>query len=170
MSRVCGECDLCCYEARVDFPDFSKPPHSPCPFQKVSGSYGCSIYASIDRPSICSAYKCFWLRGHGGDHDRPDKNGIIASIGHFNGGSWLFVREFQENAIFGTGRQMLIDMVNLIDVPAVITAFGSKPPNDTGDYIVVKNSLKEKSSQTLGDFVVYLDKERTIGLYKLREN
>ncbi len=67
MDRRCGECSLCCTVLRVD--EIAKLGGTTC--QHVQSGGGCGIHA--DRPGICRAYQCMWLRGKFREEDRPDR-------------------------------------------------------------------------------------------------
>jgi len=74
-TRVCGECSLCCTVLRVD--ELGKLGGEPCP-QLRDAAKGCAIYEQ--RPRICRAYRCMWLRGYLEERDRPDRLGAIVEL------------------------------------------------------------------------------------------
>lgn len=75
MSRVCGECSVCCVQWKI--PVLNKPARMPC--LHLDGD--CTIYE--DRPQVCATFRCGWLRGMGSEDDRPDKSGkVILVKGH----------------------------------------------------------------------------------------
>ena len=154
---------MCCIEAEVIGQNFYKPANTICPHMKN----GCAIYGSEERPACCNSYQCCWLRGFGLEEDRPDKTGIIISIGSFNNGIWIFARERIENAIYTTGKNILLDVASKINLPVIIVDFKSKPPLDTGDYTIIKKSLEHRSKAMMGKLICYLDNCNEYPLYEL---
>lgn len=76
-ARSCGECAACCTTTPVV--PLSKPAGVPCRFQTGGDTPAegrCACYA--ERPACCSAFRCEWLLGDGGDQDRPDRSGVVA--------------------------------------------------------------------------------------------
>ena len=74
-SRSCGACSLCCTVLRVDV--LSKLGGVACVHQDVDGP-GCAIH--VERPAICRAYRCLWLKGGLEQRDRPDAFGAVLDI------------------------------------------------------------------------------------------
>jgi Fe-S-cluster containining protein len=72
--RACGSCSLCCTVLRVD--EIAKLGGTPC--QHLRPDNGCEIYDQ--RPGICRAYRCLWLRGKLRDQDRPDRLGAVLDL------------------------------------------------------------------------------------------
>lgn len=70
--RKCGTCSACCRWPSV--PEIAKPARQPCQYLHKQG-FRCTIYA--DRPESCIKYSCTWLRGRGGNRDRPDTCGVL---------------------------------------------------------------------------------------------
>lgn len=77
----------------------------------------------------------------GGLEDRPDRSGVMLSVNAFNGGTWIVVVETEKNAILDRGRDIVLDMVRKIDLPAIVSSYGKKPPHDVGDRVIVRSSL-----------------------------
>jgi hypothetical protein len=73
--RRCDECSLCCTVLRVD--ELSKLGGRRCVHQDTAGP-GCAIHA--ERPQICRAYRCLWLRGGLLEHERPDRLGAVVDV------------------------------------------------------------------------------------------
>ena len=86
--RSCGECSLCCTVLRVD--ELAKLGGTPCRHLSSEG-HGCGIHAQ--RPNICRAYECLWLRGKLRDDDRPDKLGAVIDIARTGQSLRLAIRE-----------------------------------------------------------------------------
>ena len=162
--RECGNCSLCCRIAEVKEGNFYKPACESCKFLKQNGK-GCSIFGSSKRPKICSSYECAWLRGYGEELDRPDLNDEMISISSFNGGTWIFVQETKKHAHLTTGKNIIIDVANKVDLPVIISDFDSKPGKDYGDYVLIKDKLDPRSSHIKGDFIC--DYVNEMKLYKL---
>lgn len=74
----------------------------------------------------------------------------MLSVNAFNGGTWIVVVELEENAIFEKGRDLILEMVRKIDLPAVVSSYGMRPPHDTGDRVVVKTSLLPRCRFLIG--------------------
>ena len=90
--RACGECSLCCEVLRVD--DLRKLGGIACIHQRAEG--GCGIHA--ERPGICRAYRCLWLRGGLEERDRPDRLGAVLDVVGGAGEAWLEIREARPGA------------------------------------------------------------------------
>jgi hypothetical protein len=98
--------------------------------------------------------------------DRPDQSGVMLSINDLNGGTWIFIVEIKEGAVLSTGRNIIVEMVNKIDLPAIVVSFGKTPPHDTGDMVIVKDSLLPRSRRLIGQKLGIL--VEGIGLYDLK--
>ena len=85
--RSCGECSLCCTVLRVD--ELAKLGGTPCTHLREGG--GCGIYSQ--RPKICRAYRCLWLRGKLREEDRPDRLGAVLDLVSTGEGLRLSIRE-----------------------------------------------------------------------------
>ena len=68
--RVCGTCSLCCTVLRVD--PLRKLGGVDCVHQR-GGEAGCAIHGRAERPALCGAYRCAWLKGQLDLADRPDR-------------------------------------------------------------------------------------------------
>jgi len=161
MHRECGDCTVCCYVGGV--PELGKPAHKKCCYENK----GCSIYNSRERPSICNNFQCAWLRGIGSENDRPDINGVMCSDNFLNGGHWVFVIELIPEAATTSGLSMVKQLVECFDIPVIISNYDSIPPNDTGDRVIIKDSLKTRSKKLMGELIQYLDDDKVMGIYKL---
>ena len=120
--RECKECISCCIVSEVKEDSFFKPAGEKC----KHCSKGCQIFDTNERPKICSSYKCAWLRDFGGEEDRPDKSGVLISISEFNGGTWIFVQELKENAVTTTGKEIILDIINKVDLPVIVSDYKTK--------------------------------------------
>lgn len=71
--RVCGSCNACCVELKIDTPELRKKARTPC--RHLTGA-GCDIYAS--RPAVCQQFLCGWrLFAELDDDWRPDLSGVL---------------------------------------------------------------------------------------------
>jgi len=166
MSRNCGECAVCCYLCEIR--EIKKPPHIFCFYQlKELVEHRCMIFD--DRPEDCKNFLCAWIRNFGSENDRPDKNGVMITVSKFNNGIWIFIIEIKQDAVLTTAKDMIIEIVEQYDIPAIVSDYKSRPPNDTGDYTIVKESLLNRCKSMTGDLINYLDLDEKIGLYKLRK-
>ena len=166
MERKCEECAVCCYICEIR--EINKPPHTNCFYQlKEDVKNRCLVYDA--KPKDCQAFACSWLQGFGSEQDRPDINGVMISACKFNNGTWLFIIETVKNAVLTTAKDMIIQMVNQFDFPAIVSDYESKPPDDKGDYTIIKESLLPRCKRMAGDLIEYLDSDKRIGLYKLRK-
>ena len=77
--RTCDGCSECCRIFDIDTPELQKEAGCPCPNLTTIHAFPfgkeCGIYP--DRPPVCRDFKCEWLRGYGGDSDKPDGSGIV---------------------------------------------------------------------------------------------
>ena len=145
VSRECGDCSACCTHGGV--PEIAKPPGQPCPHD----CGGCDIYAT--RPQGCRDFVCAWLRGVGAESDRPDKSGVILSINDLNGGTFAFATECHAGAAMGSGAAMVWAMADCIPLPVVVNRFETKYPNDSGDWVAVRDELLPQTTQMRGPVV-----------------
>jgi hypothetical protein len=76
--RHCGTCTACCMAMEVS--ELHKPVYCTC---EHCGAGACGIYDK--RPQACRDFTCFWLRGHLGETDRPDRIGLIFTMRHRSG-------------------------------------------------------------------------------------
>jgi len=158
--RQCGECEVCCEIAEVKEDDFFKPAFQKCPHQ----CGGCAIYGKLQRPGICNAYQCSWLRGFGIEEDRPDKNSIMVSINRIDNFDFVTVIETEKNSAMTSGKDMIVDIVTKINLPAIIFDCESSPPK-TGDRLVIHKNIEHRCGGMMGDFIEKLNDEIT--MYKL---
>ena len=80
-TRSCGSCTICCSGAlRLKVKGHAIEPGKPCPY---SSGAACTIYS--DRPDVCRAFVCGWLRDDSPlpAQYRPDKIGIIVIFARF---------------------------------------------------------------------------------------
>lgn len=88
MDRSCGDCSLCCTVLRVD--ELQKLGGISCVHQNESGP-GCSVHEQ--RPQICRAYRCLWLKGGLPEENRPDRLGAVLDIFHDGAQARLEIRQ-----------------------------------------------------------------------------
>lgn len=78
-NRECGACTECCNGTLVgDIFGRTLDKGRPCHYL---GGEGCTIYSQ--RPSLCRAYRCEWLRddaSHIPEWMRPDLSGVIITV------------------------------------------------------------------------------------------
>lgn len=86
----------------------------------------------------------------GVENDRPDRSGVMLSVNELNGGTWVFVIETQLGALETTGKNIILEMVRNVNFPAIVASYGKKPPEDTGDRVVVKDSLLSRCKFLIG--------------------
>jgi hypothetical protein len=72
-ARECGDCRVCC--TLFEIPEVHKGLNEPCRHQGAKGEAGCKIYGH--RPEVCRKFDCAWKQGLAGDHDRPDRLGVM---------------------------------------------------------------------------------------------
>src|SRR5210317_1530678 len=132
MERACAHCDVCCVISEVNGNNFHKPSYTPCPhLDPDSNTHKCTIFGKDDRPSVCSTFYCSWMRGFGGDEDRPADNGVMVSVNNANEGTWIFVKELWKDAVTTTGKNIIMHTVKINQVPAVIVDYDTVAPNDS---------------------------------------
>jgi hypothetical protein len=159
MSRTCDECTVCCFIGGVV--ELHKKAHTACIYENG----GCTIFDSEKRPKICHMFQCSWLRGVGLPGDRPDLIGIMCSVNNLNGGTWPFVIETRLGAALREGRSMVERVASLNAAPVIVVDHGALPPDDKGNRVIVKASLKARSGQLMGPFIEWLTPNT--GVYEL---
>jgi len=100
--------------------------------------------------------------------DRPDLSGVMLSVNTLNGGTWVFVIETQPGALETTGKNIVLDMVRSCDMPAIVASFGKKPPEDTGDRVIVKDSLLPRCKFLVGPKLGELSDD--VSIYELLDS
>ena len=101
--RSCGACSLCCTVLRVDV--LSKLGGVPCVHQDVDAP-GCAIHA--ERPAICRAYRCLWLKGGLPESDRPDAHGAVLDVASTGPTVQLEIRQARPGAFAASPRLQAI--------------------------------------------------------------
>lgn len=152
-TRECEECSVCCHVAQVKFQLETKPAYKKCLHvidERPVKNGSCKIFGQSCRPSECNSFVCSWLGGMGQPKDRPDLSGVMLSVNAFNGGTWIVVVETEENAIFKSGRDIILEMIRKIEYPAIVSSFGKRPPHDKGDRVIVKSSLLPRCRSLIG--------------------
>jgi hypothetical protein len=72
--RVCGPCNACCVELKIDVPQLRKKARESCRHLTAAG---CGIYGA--RPGVCRQFLCGWrLFEDMVDDWRPDLSGVLA--------------------------------------------------------------------------------------------
>lgn len=163
--RQCGDCSVCCDVGQVTFKEYVKPPHSRCLHvinEPVSRPGSCGIFNKDCRPSECKSFQCSWLRGYGKEEDKPNLSNVMVSINNLNGGTWIFVIELEKNAVIGSGKNIILSMINDFNIPAIVASYGYKPPYDTGDKVIVKDSLLSRSKSLIGEKIDNLSENVSI--------
>jgi hypothetical protein len=168
MPRECGECYVCCEITEVVGAAFKKPAKVQCPFLKDCPTYKCGIYET--RPECCSTFQCAWLKDYGDEDARPDKCHVMLSVNTMNGGNWIFAMETEKDAVITTGKEIIMELIESLLLPAIVVKHGFNPENNKGDYVIVHQLLLFKSKQLIGKFLGYLDDEETFGMYELKVN
>lgn len=154
MERKCGECSVCCFIGAV--PELEKPAHTLCKFVKTDKCGSCSIFNSKELPSTCRSFQCSWRRGFGSDNDRPDMNGVMFSINLVETQIYIVAIETKEKAILTTAKDMAIQMVTDQKIPMIVTKHDAKPPEDTGDYVIIHDSIIDKCKNICGNQIFSL--------------
>jgi hypothetical protein len=159
--RKCGECEVCCEIAEVKEGDFFKPAFQKCKHQ----CNGCAIFGKLERPGICNSYQCSWLRGFGNEEDRPDKNGIMMSINRINGMNFITIIELKLNSVLTTGKNIILDIMSKIKLPALVFDYESPLPK-LGDRIIIHRDIESKCNLLKGELLEKLNDD--INIYKLK--
>lgn len=71
--RSCGDCAACCKTHAVV--ELKKSDGTWCAY--CSSRKRCDIYD--ERPASCREFRCAWLKGSGGEDERPDKTRIVCT-------------------------------------------------------------------------------------------
>jgi hypothetical protein len=138
---------VCCEIVEVG--EIDKPAGSLCRHY----NNGCTLFNKKERPMVCKSFQCGWLRGFGEEKDRPDKIGLMLSISNFNGGVWIFAIETKEDAINTTGKDIILDIIDKVDIPVIVSDFNTKIGEDYGDYVILKEKLESKASKIKGEHI-----------------
>jgi hypothetical protein len=81
--------------------------------------------------------------------------------------TWPMATELQRGAVFGKGRSFLERVTALNGSPVIIIGCDATPPDDKGDWVIVKDELARRSSRLMGTFLDYLDVDKSMGVYEL---
>lgn len=157
--RTCGPCTVCCYIGEV--PELGKGPHTLCPHQGV----GCGIFGQPERPMVCSGFGCAWLRELLPEDARPDRIGVMFSLNFTERGVVALAIEAAPGALETTAREALVHLAHLVKCPIIVSSFESKPPEDRGDFVVVRDELAPRARAIIGEI---LWREGDVGVYRFR--
>lgn len=146
MKRQCNGCTLCCTTAEVRGKDFFKPIGEDC----IHQCNGCKIFEQESRPEVCNTFQCAWLRGFGDTKDRPDKIGVLPSISYLFNNTWITIIEKEKDAYKTSGKNIIIDLINKTNLPAVIALDGG---TTWGEYVIIKDNLEDKTEGIRGEFL-----------------
>jgi hypothetical protein len=128
-----------------------KGPHSTCQHQTAKG---CGIYRDPKRPAVCAGFKCAWLHGLGHEEHRPDKCGAMFTLNMTTDGKKIgYCIETEPDAIKTTAERMAVLFVRRLAAPIIVVKAGVKPPDDRGDYVVVRTDQELKAIMMLGKHV-----------------
>jgi len=137
--RTCDGCTVCCYVGGI--PELGKPGHTVCPH---ACARGCDIYGTPAKPATCETFSCAWLNGIGREEDRPDLCGVLVSINNMGVGDFAFAIEVEPGAARTLGASMIEEMATRVPLPVVLVSFGSVPPDDAGDFVVVTDLVRKR--------------------------
>lgn len=143
--RRCGACDLCCTVLRVDV--LKKPGGVRCEHQRREGA-GCGIYP--DRPQICRAYRCLWLRGGLREEDRPDRLGAVVDLSTEEGPAYLGIRQYREGAFASSPRLQEIAAEFRETLPVRVTRADDALDPDRPYRVLLPDGVEHRIE---GDFV-----------------
>jgi hypothetical protein len=163
MERECGECSVCCYVGEI--PELNKPPHTLCQYVKTNTCGSCSIWNSKKKPQVCDDFRCSWRYNIGHEKDRPDKNRVLFSTSLIENQGYGVAVEISENAITTTGKNMAIDYATKQKLPIIVVKNGMKPPDDTGDYIIIHDDILHKTGMIRGKIIERLSEK--VAMYEL---
>ena len=162
--RECGDCQVCCVVAAVHDGVVDSPAWTPCKYQCATG---CSIYGKQERPKVCSSFECAWKRGLGPDDDRPDKIGAMFSVNRTENGKAIgFCMETAPDAVKTTARGMATAFART-GLPLIVVKHGQKPPEDRGDWVVIRKDLVPLAHAMLGPLEETLASD--VGMYVFRK-
>jgi hypothetical protein len=111
-NRECGGCTVCCEQLTIDEPELKKLPGILC--EHCSAGAGCAIYER--RPTVCRTWHCGWRELAILDDDwRPDRSGIIISIGYEESPSGFEGKPVIKVELFGgAGKATWTPLVNFV--------------------------------------------------------
>ena len=136
--RACGECSLCCTVLRVD--ELEKPAGRDCAHQRAGG--GCAIHA--ERPRICRAYHCLWLRGGGEAADRPDRLGALVDVVSDGIGARLSIQEARPGAFDASPRLRALAEQYRASMPVRIVEAGAEGDADRPFRVLLPSGEEQR--------------------------
>lgn len=168
QARACGECNVCCTVAQIQDDDNTlfKEAWTPCSFLLNKREHHCAIYDK--KPKNCTIFQCGWVKGFGTPQDSPKQNGVLVWVNKSNGGEWIYVIELTPNAATTTGKNIIMHIAHQINLPVIISKYNSRPPNDKGDFVMVKSSLLHRTNSMRGKLIAFLDEAEQFGVYELK--
>jgi hypothetical protein len=122
----------------------------------VQPDRGCGIHGEPERPQVCRSFLCSWMRGHGGDEDRPDKIGAMLSVNDIEGGRFVLALELRSGAVLSSAAAMVATLASATRLPVVISDYESLPPDDKGDRVAVHTSILYRSRRMVGRLLSWL--------------
>lgn len=140
---------MCCYVGEVKP---ISPAYTDCP-HLVNGEHRCGIYTSPDKPAVCGAFQCAWLRGVGEEEHRPDKIKAMFSLTDTGNGAIGTCVELEPDAIIDSAKDMAVAFVRTWPFPLTVTPPGS----DQDDRVVIRADQELKAVLMLGSYLGTLD-------------
>jgi len=157
MSRVCGDCQLCC--EIFGMTELDKGPLTKCKYQSDAG---CTIHST--RPPECRIYQCLWKSDESiPDDQRPDKIGVVIDQRNTIIGPSIVVHQqtenqWQQEPLWNTLQHLCKDhqcwlyAVHLADRQAIFPSWSDDAKN-AFDNLVTDNQVPD----LLGD-LEHMDK------------
>jgi hypothetical protein len=151
-NRKCGICSVCCTVGYV--PELKKPAYTRCTHVDTNACGSCKIFDKNFLPDTCKNYNCAWIQGWGEDYDKPNKNNVMITDNILENQRYFTCIELEENAIFShPAKKMIEEIVSEMKIPMIVSKYGMKPPYDTGDYVIIHESIKDRCKRICGDLI-----------------
>jgi len=126
----------------------------PCAELRDDG--GCSIYDQ--RPRICRAYRCLWLKGGFEEEDRPDRLGAVIDILTTGGSTRLGIQEARLGAFDASPRLQQIAQMYRETMPVRIVEAGNVTDPDRPFRLLLADGEEQR---ICGEWIdVYRNGER----------
>lgn len=163
MKRECGECSVCCYVGAV--PELNKTSFVKCKYVKTSSCGSCKIFQQNNLPRTCKNYDCSWKKDFGRDFDRPDRNGVMFTQNILEGQVYFTAIETRKGAIVSSGKIMAHDIATRTKIPIIVVEYGKKPPEDTGDYVIIHDDILPRCKHITGEWIEEMG--NNVAIYEL---
>jgi len=91
----------------------------------------------------------------------------MVSIDRLEGFDWITIIELSQNAALTSGKNIILDIISKVNLPAIIFDYETIPPK-TGDRIIISKKLEHRCNSVKGKFLTSLTED--VNIFELLKN